>query len=66
MHLVIISGAARPQSKSNTAKVIAAFQKGYEETGNTAEVWYLSDRRQWNQAAKAFEQNDHILIALPL
>ena len=66
MHLVIISGAARPQSKSNTAKVIAAFQKGYEETGNTAEVWYLSDRRKWNQAAKAFEQNDHILIALPL
>ena len=66
MHLVIISDAARPQSKSNTAKVIAAFQKGYEETGNTAEVWYLSDRRQWNQAAKAFEQNDHILIALPL
>ena len=66
MHLVIISGAARPQSKSNTAKVIAAFQKGYEETGNTAEVWYLSDRRQWNQAAKAFEQNDQVLIAFPL
>ena len=39
MHLVIISGAARPQSKSNTAKVIAAFQKGFEESGNTAEVW---------------------------
>ena len=35
MHLVIISGAARPQSKSNTAKVIAAFQKGFEESGNT-------------------------------
>ena len=35
MHLVIISGATRPQSKSNTAKVIAAFQKCFEETGNT-------------------------------
>lgn len=66
MHLVIISGATRPQSKSNTAKVIAAFQKGFEETGNTAEVWYLSDRRQWNRAALAFAQNEHILIALPL
>ena len=66
MHLVIISGAARPQSKSNTAKVIAAFQKGFTETGNTAEVWYLSDRRQWKRAANAFEQNDHILIAFPL
>ena len=66
MHLVIISGATRPQSKSNTAKVIAAFQKGFEETGNTTEVWYLSDRRQWNRAALAFAQNEHILIALPL
>lgn len=66
MHLVIISGATRPQSKSNTAKVIAAFQKGFEETGNTTEVWYLSDRRQWNRASLAFAQNEHILIALPL
>ena len=66
MHLVIISGATIPQAKSNTAKVIAAFQKGLEENGNTTEVWYLSDRRQWKRAANAFEQNDHILIAFPL
>ena len=66
MHVVIISGATRPQSRSNTAKVIAAFQKGFEVSGNTAEVWYLSDRRQWNRAALAFAQNEHILIALPL
>lgn len=66
MHLVIISGATRPQSKSNTAKVIAAFQKGFEENGNTTEVWYLSDRRQWKRAANAFEQNECILIAFPL
>ena len=66
MHLVIISGATRPQSKSNTAKIIAAFQKGFEENGNTTEVWYLSDRRQWKRAANAFEQNERILIAFPL
>ena len=66
MHLVIISGATRPQSKSNTAKVIAAFQKGFEESDNTTEVWYLSDRRQWKRAANAFAQNDRILIAFPL
>lgn len=66
MHLVIISGATRPQSKSNTAKIIAAFQKGFEENGGTTEVWYLSDRKQWAHAAKSFEQNDCILIALPL
>ena len=66
MHLVIISGAARPRAKSNTAKIIAAFQKGYEQGGNTTEVWYLSDHRQWTGAAEAFEGNDNILIALPL
>ena len=66
MHLVIISGAARAQAKSNTAKIIAAFRKGFEESGNTTEVWYLSDSRQWAGAAEALARNDHILIALPL
>lgn len=66
MHLVIISGAARPQTKSNTAKIIAAFQKGYEEAGNTTEVYYISDRNQWQAASTAFQSNSNILIALPL
>ena len=66
MLLVIISGAARPQAKSNTAKVIAAFGQGYEESGNTTEVYYLSDRRQWAAAEKAFRESTSILIALPL
>ena len=66
MNLVIISGAARPQKKSNTAKIIEAFQKGYEEIGGHAEVWYLSDQAQWEPAAKAFDENENILIALPL
>lgn len=66
MHLVIISGAARPQARSNTAKIIAAFQKGYAESGNTTEIYYLSDRRQWAAAEKAFQENANILIALPL
>ena len=66
MHLVIISGAARPWGKSNTAKIIDAFRKGFEERGNTTEVWYLSDRKQWPDAAAAFAAHDNILIALPL
>ena len=66
MHLVIISGAARPRARSNTAKIIAAFQAGYEEGGNTTEVWYLSDQSQWAGAAQAFERGDNLLIALPL
>lgn len=66
MHLVIISGAARPQRMSNTAKIVDAFRQGYEEAGNTAEVWYLSNRGQWPQAKAAFEGRDNILFALPL
>ena len=66
MHLVIISGAARPQAKSNTAKIIAAFGQGYAEGGNTTEIYYLSDRRQWAAAEQAFRENTNILIALPL
>ena len=66
MHLVVISGAARPRAKSNTAKIIAAFQAGYEEGGNTTEVWYLSDQSQWAGATQAFERSANILIPLPL
>lgn len=66
MHLTIISGAARPKSKSNTAKIIEAFCKGFQDNGNTTEVWYLSDRRQWNMARNAFTENTDILFALPL
>ncbi len=66
MHLVILSGAARPQARSNTAKIIEAFRQGYAETGNTTEVWYLSDRKQWTSAAAAFSACDNVLIALPL
>lgn len=50
MHLVIISGATRAKSKSNTAKIIEAFRKGYEAEENTTEVWYLSERSQWKEA----------------
>ena len=66
MHLVIISGATRPQGKSNTAKVLTVFQRGFEQSGNTTEIWYLSDRRQWSGAKAAFETNEQILFALPL
>lgn len=35
MHVVMISGAARTQSKSNTAKIVAAFCEGLHNGGNT-------------------------------
>lgn len=66
MHLTIISAATRPQAKSNTAKIIASFRQGYEKDGNTSEVWYLSDRKQWKSATAAFEASTNTLIAFPL
>lgn len=66
MHLVIISGAVRPRVKSNTAKIIEIFIQGYVEGGNTVEVYYLSDRKQWAAAKKAFYESKNILIAMPL
>ncbi|GFI56012.1 hypothetical protein IMSAG013_01063 [Clostridiales bacterium] len=66
MHFVIISGTARTRSKSNTAKIISVFCEGLHNGGNTSEVWYLSDRKQWKSAKTAFEENENILFALPL
>lgn len=66
MHLTIINGAARTQTKSNTAKIINAFCKGFQEEGHTVEIWYLSDRKQWDKAKNAFMQNTDIMYALPL
>ena len=59
-------GAARHQSKSNTAKIIDVFCVGLSNSGNTSEIWYLSDRKQWERAKTAFAENENILFALPL
>lgn len=64
--LIIISGAARTKAASNTAAIIESFVKGFQETGKSAECFYLSDRKQWTDAKKAFEDNANVLIAFPL
>ena len=66
MHLVIINASPRVEAKSNTARIIRTFLKGFEKDGNTAEVWHLSDRKQWENAKEAYEKNSNILFAIPL
>lgn len=66
MHLVIINTSPRVKEKSNTTTIIKAFLRGYEKEGNTSEVYYLSDRKQWDSARKAFDVNENILFAVPL
>lgn len=66
MHIVIINASPRTEKKSNTTTIIRAWLRGYEQGGNTAELYHLSDRRQWEDAKAAFEKNEHILFSLPL
>lgn len=40
--------------------------RGFEKDGNTAEVWHLSDKKQWKNAKEAYEKNINILFAIPL
>lgn len=66
MHLVIINASPRIEDRSNTAKIIKVFLRGFMKKENTAEVWHLSDRKQWEDAKAAFENNDNILFAISL
>lgn len=66
MHLVIINASPRVEKKSNTARIIRSFLRGFEDGGNTAEVWHLSDKKQWTGAKEAYEKNSNLLFAIPL
>ncbi len=54
------------EAKSNTARIIRTFVRGYEVSGNRAEVWHLSDKKQWTGVKEAYEKNDNVLFAIPL
>ena len=66
MHVVIINGSPRAKEYSNTDKILKKFTEGMSENGTTFEQYEVSDKKQWDDIRSAFEQNDNILIALPL
>lgn len=66
MHVIIINGSPRVQKFSNTDKIISSFVSGFGESGNTYELYSISNRREWGDARRAFNENKNILIALPL
>lgn len=66
MHLLIISCTPRIKEKSNTEKILVEFKKGYEASGNTTEMLYLSRRNDWENIRNKFYQNNNILFAIPL
>lgn len=66
MHLVIINATPTHPSKSNTVRYTEEFLKGFYHQGGTTEIYYLSDRAQWNHAISAFFHGKNILFSLPL
>ncbi|SKB45235.1 Multimeric flavodoxin WrbA [Lachnospiraceae bacterium] len=66
MHAVIINGSPRVKQFSNTDKIISKFAEGFCRDGNTYELYSISDRREWDDARKAYYNNFNIIIALPL
>lgn len=66
MNLVIINCSPRMKAKSNTNMIINAFAAGYTKSGNTAEIYQLSEVGSWEEIRKAFYNNTNILMALPL
>lgn len=66
MHLVIINCSPRTVAKSNTNLILQSFIKGYTSQGNTVELYHLSKRQTWSDIQQAYEENSHILMAIPL
>lgn len=66
MHLLIINCTPRVREKSNTDKILYEFIKGYEESGNTTEIFCLSKRNDWEKIKEKFYLNNNILFAIPL
>jgi flavorubredoxin len=66
MHAVIINGSPRIKKLSNTDKILEKFTAGMTENGTTFEQYEVSDKKQWEDIRKAFYENTHILIAIPL
>ncbi len=66
MYAVIINGSPRVKAQSNTDKIIGSFSKGFCEGGNTCDVYAISERNKWDEIRKAYNENENIIIALPL
>ena len=66
MHAVIINGSPRVKKLSNTDKIIEKFAAGLTESGSTYELYSISDRHEWDKARGAYQNNDNIIIAIPL
>jgi multimeric flavodoxin WrbA len=66
MHVLIINGSPRVKKFSNTDKILDKFEAGMAENAATFTRYEVSDKNQWDDMRSAFNENKHILIAIPL
>lgn len=66
MHIVIINASPYNDKASQTAKIVNAFQKGILEKGETAEIFSLCSRSQWQETLQTVITNDNIVFAVPV
>lgn len=66
MHVLIINGSPRIKAHSNTDKILEKFTKGMTGKGAAFKQYEISDRKQWDDIRKAFDESSEILIAIPL
>lgn len=66
MKLVIINGSPR-NKKSNSKLLMDEFLKGfYKADSEVADIYFLANARQRDEAVQAFRENETILIIFPL
>lgn len=65
MHLIIINGSPRVKKYSNSEKIIDSFCQGLSEN-ITYEKYAISSKKSWNQIKEAFENNNDILMVIPV
>ena len=66
MHVMIINASPHATNLSNTAKILEFFQRGIVQAGGTVELYHLAGRSQWEDAKKAFFENENVIFALPV
>lgn len=67
MSLIIFSCSPRPKKNSNTSAIVESFRDGFLSEGESdADVYYLYERKEWDNLRKAFKENTEIIFALPL
>lgn len=67
MHYTIISCSPQVESKSTSAVIAKAMQRGLmNHTNDTANVYYLNNKANWQEARQEFVTNKVILFVMPL